>query len=339
MTRQSVGKLTNQQEVEEVYLATSKQLRPNRNGNLYLQVQLADRTGNITGMMWNANESTYRSFKDGDFLRISGTAQLYQGAMQMIVNHLENVTDQAAQLDPADFWPVTPLEIDRLVQRVGQLLRAMENPHLRALAECFLIDEAFMAKMSRAPAAVKNHHAYLGGLLEHVVNMMEVVDRIADRYPALDGDLLMVGVFLHDVGKIDELSYGGSLAYTDEGQLLGHLVQAIKILDDKIQETERLSGEPFPRELTLRLKHMIVSHHGQLDHGSPKVPMTLEAVALHYLDNLDAKLNLFERQMREDPNVDSPWTTYDHGLGRKLFKGYDYDPEENRPAEAPAALK
>jgi 3'-5' exoribonuclease len=200
-------------------------------------------------------------------------------------------------------------------------MRGMSNPHLRNLGECFLLDEPFMAKLCRAPAGIKHHHAYLGGLLEHIVNLMEVVNRIAPCYPQIDRDLLLMGAFLHDASKVDELSYERELAYTDEGQLIGHVVMAVSLLEKKIREAEKLSGEPFPREATLRLKHLIVSHHGEYEYGSPKLPMTLEAVALFCLDNLDAKISAFTQQMRDDPNVSSPWTNFNPALGRKLFKG------------------
>ena len=178
-----------------------------------------------------------------------------------------------------------------------------------------------MAKFTMAPAGTKNHHAYHGGLLEHVVNLMEVVLRVSPCYPQINRDLLLMGAFLHDLGKTEELSYDRGLSYSDEGQLIGHLVMAVAMLDQKVAEAEKLSGEPIPAETVLRLKHMIVSHHGEYAFGSPKLPMTLEAVALCYLDNLDAKMNTFSSLMKEDPNVDSPWTTYNANLDRKLFKG------------------
>jgi 3'-5' exoribonuclease len=154
---------------------------------------------------------------------------------------------------------------------------------------------------------------------------MEVVLRVAPCYPAIDPNVLLMGAFVHDMGKIGELSYDRGFAYTDEGQLIGHVVMAVGMLEAKAAEAEKLSGEPLPRELLLRLQHIIVSHHGQYEYGSPKLPMTLEAVALHQLDNLDAKLYSFEQLMREDANVDSPWTTYHANLGRKLFKGAPRD--------------
>lgn len=319
MPRRFVSQFGDQESINEVFLAGEKQLRPNRNGNLYLQVELLDRTGRIGARMWNASESIYRSFNNGDYVRVEGTTQVYQGAIQLIANHLMRV--ESEEIDPADFMLLSPLVIDQLTVRLGELLRGLQNPHLRNLAECFLIDEEFMAKFTRAPAGIKNHHAYLGGLLEHVVNLMEVVTRIADRYPAIDPELLLMGAFLHDMGKIDELAYDRSFSYTDEGQLIGHVVMAVGLLDEKIRTAEQLSGETIPQELVLRLKHMIVSHHGQYEFGSPKLPMTLEAVALTQLDNLDAKVHSFEQQMRDDPNTQSAWTLYNQQIGRKLYKG------------------
>ena len=162
-------------------------------------------------------------------------------------------------------------------------------------------------------------------MLEHVVTLLTVADRIADLYPELDRDLLMTGIFLHDIGKVDELSYDRAFGYTDEGQLVGHLVMGVEMLRDKVERTADLTGEPFPTELLLRLKHMIVSHHGTHEFGSPKLPMTLEAVALHYLDNLDAKIHAFTREIRDDPCRESSWTPFQQNLGRRLFKGTPAD--------------
>lgn len=319
MPRRFVNQFGHQESIDQVFLAAQKQLRPNRNGNLYLQVELSDRSGSISARMWNASDAEYRTFDDGDFVRVEGSTQLYQGAMQLIATNICKARHD--EIDFADFMPLSPADIDRLALRLAELLRSMQNTHLRSLAECFLLDDAFMRKFARCPAGIKNHHAYIGGLLEHVVNLMEVADRLCPSYPQLDRDLLLMGVLVHDMGKIDELGYERGFSYTDEGQLIGHLVMAVGLLDAKVREAERLAGEPIPLETVLRLKHMIVSHHGQYEYGSPKLPMTLEAVALHQLDNLDAKMHSFAQQMREDPNVDSAWTHFYPALGRKLFKG------------------
>ena len=319
MPRRYVSELSHQEPVDQVFVVGDKQLRTNRNGNLYLQVELSDRSGPITARIWNANETLYKSFDNGDYVRVEGTAQLYQGAMQIIATKLRKV--DPAEVDEADFAPLPAVAVDKLVLRLGEILRGMDDPALRTLAECFLMDEALMAKVTMAPAGTKNHHAYHGGLLEHVVNLMEVVLRVSPCYPQINRDLLLMGAFLHDLGKTEELSYDRGLSYSDEGQLIGHLVMAVAMLDQKVAEAEKLSGESIPAETVLRLKHMIVSHHGEYAFGSPKLPMTLEAVALCQLDNLDAKLNTFSSLMKEDPNVDSPWTTYNANLERKLFKG------------------
>ena len=178
-----------------------------------------------------------------------------------------------------------------------------------------------MAKFTAAPAGMKNHHAYKGGLLEHVVSLMELVLVVAPRYPQLDQDKLLVGAFLHDAAKVDELSYDRDIAYTDEGQLLGHMVMAMTMIDDKVREAERLAGEPFPKQLVTEIKHMVVSHHGEYEYGSPKLPMTLEAVALHHLDNLDAKMASFTQLMNDCPNVESNWTQYHTQPGPEAVQG------------------
>jgi len=320
MSRRYVNQLGHKESIDEVFLASGKQLRPNRNGNLYLQLDLSDRSGTIAARMWNANETVYKSFDNGDYVRIEGTAQLFQGAMQVIATGLTRV--DPAEVNSDDFTQLASVEVDKLVARLSEILRGMSNPHLRNLAECFLLDDAFMSKFTRAPAGVKHHHAYIGGLMEHIVSLMEVVLRISPCYPQIDHDLLLMGAFVHDVGKVEELTYDRELAYSDEGQLIGHVVIAVRMLEEKVREAERFAGEAIPEETVLRLKHMLVSHHGQYDFGSPRLPMTLEAIALYLLDNLDAKLNAFDQLMREDPNVDSPWTHYHANLGRKLFKGH-----------------
>jgi 3'-5' exoribonuclease len=183
------------------------------------------------------------------------------------------------------------------------------------------MDTDFVAAFCRAPAGVRQHHAYVGGLLEHVVTLLEGADRLAALYPELDRDLLLSGVFLHDIGKVRELTYERSFGYSDEGQLIGHLVIGVEMLNEQVGRTADLTGEPFPQELLLRLKHMILSHHGSYEFGSPKLPMTPEAIALHHLDNFDAKLHRFTRLIREDGNDGSSWTPYDQSLDRRLFKG------------------
>src|SRR5262245_10375439 len=321
--RRYVCQLGHNEQIGQVFLASEKQLRPNRNGNLYLQLQLSDRSGAIAARLWNASENDYRAFENGDYVKVDGNTQLFQGNMQLIATAIRRARPD--EVDDADFLVLRGEEIDRFAQRLTEVLRSIKSPELRNLAECFLMDTEFMAKFTAAPAGMKNHHAYQGGLVEHVVGLMELVLVVAPRYPQLDPDKLLIGAFLHDAAKTDELSYERDIAYTDEGQLLGHMVMAMTLIDDKIREVERLSGEPFPKSLANEIKHMIISHHGEYEFGSPKLPMTLEAVALHHLDNLDAKLASFTQLINDCPNVESNWTQYHTNLGRKLYKGPRHD--------------
>ncbi len=318
MTRQFVQQMADGDSIEEVYLVVDKQVRANRNGNMYLQLELRDRSGAISARLWNAPEPLVRTFESGDFLCVKGKVQLFQGALQMILSQLDRVETEKVEL--ADFLPHTEQDVSKLYERLCTLLRKLDNPHLRALAECFLIDHELMSGFCKAPAGVRNHHAYLGGLIEHVVTLMEAADRIAPLYPELNHDLLLMGIFLHDIGKVRELSYDRAFHYTDEGQLIGHLVLGVEMLCEKVRQVPDLTAEAFPNELLLRLKHLIVSHHGALEFGSPTLPMTPEAIALHYLDNFDAKIHSFTRDIREDRGPSS-WTPYSQATQRRLFKG------------------
>jgi len=318
MSRRFVNELGDGDSIDDVYLIADKQLRANRSGNLYIQLELRDRSGGIEARMWNAGEKLFRSFEEGDFLHVKGKVQLFQGGLQVILNQIDPVAGE--QVAMADFLPQTDKDVSKLFGRVRTMLLQLQNPHLRGLAECFLMDEAFVHGFCRVPAGIRNHHAYLGGLLEHVVTMLEAADRLAPLYPELDRDVFLMGIFLHDIGKVRELSFNRLFSYTDEGQLVGHLTIGVEMLNDKVARVPDLTGEPFPAELLLRLKHLIVSHHGTYEFGSPRLPMTPEAIALHYLDNFDAKLHTFTRDIREDRNA-SGWTPFNQALQRRLFKG------------------
>ncbi len=319
MPRRFIRQLTEGEEVDETFLASEKQLRTNRTGNLYLQLRLSDKSGSIVGMLWNANQGHYDGVNNGDFVRVRAKTQVYNGGLQFI---LKSVVGEAKErIDQADFQTLSTPELEQLLQQLALSLRNVRNFHLRNLAECFLADAAFLDQLQKAPAGVKNHHAFRGGLLQHIVSLLQVAEFVSSHYPTLDRDLLTMGVFLHDIGKLRELSYEPDLGYTDAGQLLGHLVLAITMVDEKIRVAETLSGETFPESIALHLKHLIVSHHGQYEFGSPKLPMSREAIALHLIDNLDAKLHYFDQLIEEDVNSESAWTVYHPQLARKIYKG------------------
>lgn len=319
MTQTFVTQLKPQEPIDQIFLASDKQLRSNRNGNLYLQVDLSDRSGMINARMWNASNEVYTSFENGDYVHVEGSTQLFQGTTQLIISKIRRV--DPSEVNPDHFQRLSSVKIDQMTVRVAEMLRGVRDIGLLNLAEVFLMDERFMQRLAEAPAGVKNHHAYRGGLLEHTLNVMEVVVRITPCYPEINADLLLVGAFLHDAGKTEELEYEQGYAYGDEGQLVGHLVMGVEMLNKKIVEAERLGGEKIDPELIIRLKHMLLSHHGEYEYGSPKLPMTLEATALAFLDNLDSKLASFAQQISDCPNSESAWTAYNPNIQRKLFKG------------------
>lgn len=320
MPRVFVKELKDGDSVNEIFLLADKQLRANRNANLYLLATLRDRSGVISGLMWNVTDDSAQDLATGDFVRVRGKVQLYQGNLQMIVAHIEAVPEQAC--NPDDFHVQPQANAGPLLSRLRELLLSTRCPDLNALATAFLEDSRLIDALCAAPAGVKAHHAYMGGLIEHVVSMSEVADRICQLYVTLDRDLLLLGVLLHDLGKVRELSWDPTLAYTDEGQLLGHIHIGIELLNEKIKVAEMMTGRPFDPEKVLRLKHMVISHHGSREFGSPTVPMTPEAIALNCIDTLDAKLHEFTRAIEDDMNSESSWTPFNPRNDRRLFKGF-----------------
>ena len=318
MSHRFVNQLTDRENVQQVFLVGEKQLRANRNGNLYLQVRLVDKTGSIVGMLWNANEDLYQTFESGDYLRVTGTTQFHNGALQIILTKVKRARTE--DIDESNYVRLSSQKIDELAAQAAARLRRMENEHLRSIAECMLVDESLMSAFCRAPAGIKNHHAYHGGLLEHTLMIMQLVDVVSPLYPEADPDLLIFGAFLHDIGKIRELNFERDMSYSDEGQLIGHVVIGVEILADKIREAEELLGSPMPADLKDQLKHIVVSHQGEYEFGSPKLPMTIEAIIVHLLDTLDSKVQNALTLIDEDANSESNWTVYFPGIGRKLYK-------------------
>jgi 3'-5' exoribonuclease len=326
MSRQSVGDLRDGDSVDEIYLVADKQLRANRHADLYLLAQLRDKTGTISGLMWNVTEEQCSHYDAGSFVRARGKVQLYQGGLQLILTRVDHV--DPSELDLEDFELAPRQDVQALLARMKEILLGINDPALEGLMACFINDEALMTKMTQTGAGVKAHHAYPGGLVEHITNMLEVALRIEDLYPDVNFSLLLAGIFLHDLGKVREMDFEHSFVYTDEGQLLGHMSIAVEMVSEKVRAYEMLHNAEFPNEWTLRLKHMILSHHGSYAHGSSRLPMTPEAIALHHLDNLDAKIHEFARTIEEDPSGDSNWTPYLPRIERKLFKGVSKTTDE-----------
>jgi 3'-5' exoribonuclease len=317
--RKRITELSAGAQTDQIFLATRKQLRPNRNGQLYLQVELADRSGSITGRMWNASDEDFEAFDEGDYVRVEGTVQLYTGALQIIVTAIGRVDPRS--VDEGEFCVLSSADVARLTAELTRLLGTIRPGPVRELVDQVLADDELMAVFKRSPAGVKQHHAYAGGLLEHVVNLLHLADTIAPRYPAVDRDLLLAGVLLHDIGKTLELESERGFSYTDAGQLLGHVLLGLELVDEKIRAVEDRTGQAFAAETAVRIKHMIASHHGEYAFGAPKLPMTLEAIALHHLDQLDARMAGTLQLMQNEAALDGGWTQYHANLGRKFFKG------------------
>lgn len=294
------------------YHVAEKRVGTTRRGDLFISMTLSDRTGRMEAKVWDRAEAISPLFKQGDVVEVEGKAGAYRDQIQLTLSDLRKVEDTP---DPSLFLETAPEEPARMASALKNVLGTVNNRHLKALTDRFVLDPRFMASFCRAPAAKNFHHNYLGGLLEHTLSVCQTARQVAGQYARLDGDLLVTGAFLHDIGKIREYEVTSGIEYTDEGRLLGHLALGAAMLE------ERLAGmKDFPADLALRLKHMILSHHGQFDFGSPKRPKFLEAFALHLIDDLDAKMNGLGRFLDQDPK-EGAWTEYNRMFDRYLLKG------------------
>ena len=298
------------------FLGKHKQLEHfrDRPRGQFLTLSLADRTGHILARVWEGATELADTFEQGDVVKVMGEVEEYQDRSQVIVEKLRRAKED--EYDLGDFLPRTARDVDEMLATVRATIDSVENPHLRALLERFFADEAFAADFCRAPAARRIHHAYLGGLLEHVTEVIALCHAVLELYPQLDRDLLMAGAILHDVGKVAEFAYQTDIDYSDEGRLLGHVVLSDRLINQRLAELP-----DFPNELALRLGHMVLSHHGRHDWGSPRRPKTLEACALHYIDNLSAQVNRFALIIDGRRDERRAWTEYDMLLRRYIYAG------------------
>ncbi|MGD8454110.1 MAG: HD domain-containing protein [Phycisphaerae bacterium] len=303
---------------DQVYRIASKELRTTSNGSLYVHAVLADATGQILGRMWNASQEIYDSIPEGGFLLFRGRVESYKGKPQFIIDGLRAVDE--GTFDASDFLPATKADVAALWNELKDILRAIQHRDLRNLVARFINDEDFARQFQRAPAAMALHQAWLGGLLEHTVNLLRLARAICPLYPQVSQDLVLAGVFLHDAGKTRELAYTTNFEYTNEGQLIGHITQTVLWIQQTVSAMEAESGQPFPPDVLMLLQHIILAHHGKYEFGSPRLPATPEAMLIHYLDNLDAKLNMMFEAIESDPDAASDWTSYIRAIETKVFK-------------------
>ena len=300
--------------VDAPFLVKDKMIGMAKNGKPYMTLKLMDCTGEVEGRIWDRVDEFSARFNRDDFVHVSGKASVYLGRMQLVIQELNRLDE--AEIDLVDFLPVSARPVDEMVAELQTVIDMMDDPDLKRLMEHFLSDADFMAGYTRAPAAKAMHHVCLGGLLEHSLAVAGLAADISRRYPDLNRDLLVVGALLHDVGKVAELRYQRSFEYTDAGKLLGHIVIGVEMVEEKI----RCLGN-FPRDLAVHLKHLLLSHHGQYEYGSPKRPKTMEAVILNFLDDLDSKINGVRTHIEREPDSESAWTQYHKHYDRYFFKG------------------
>ena len=298
--------------ITSAFVVAAKQVRPRKTGELYLQLTLADRSGQLDAKMWDNVADVIEAFDQDDFVKVKGLINRYNNRIQFTVHKLRKLEEN--EIDFADFLPATRKDIGELWRTLGDFVAGMQNHYLKALLEAFMNDPELAKAYQAAPAAKTLHHAYIGGLLDHVVSLFRSCDLLCRNYPQINRDLLMTGVFLHDIGKIHELTYSRSFSYTTEGQLLGHMIIELQMLQGKIAQVPG-----FPAELKTLIEHLIISHHGQYEFGSPKLPMFPEALMLHYLDDLDSKMESMRAHFEREIGLDSDWTSYNPSLGRPLL--------------------
>ena len=298
--------------LEQPFMLRDRQFGTTKSGQPFAKLSLADATGSIMGMFWDVNDAAKAVLEQSKYIVVRGTVGTYNNAPQVTVQSIEAAPPE--KIDVADFLATTDKDVAAMFKRLKVLMASVKNECLVKLVTAIFTDRELCDKLRRAPAAVQMHHAYIGGLLEHTVSMAEAAAKLCEHYASLNRDLLLVGCLIHDVGKVDEFAYESSIEYSDAGRLVGHMAIGIKIIEDKAS-----SIDGFPRELLDLLRHYILSHHGTPEFGAVRAPMTAEALALHHIDNLDAKLAAFWKATSEHPVAGDSWTAY-----QKMFEGFLY---------------
>jgi 3'-5' exoribonuclease len=301
------------EKVSSSFLVAEKNMAFSQKGSPYLTVRLKDKSGELDGKVWDNAVEFDRQFKKGDIIAIEGRAASYKNSIQISIVGIRKCKPE--DIEPTDYLPGAKGDVNAMFAELLTYVESVSNKKLQDLLYAFFKEEKTAELFKRAPAAKGFHHIYLGGLLEHTLSAVRLLDKIAEHYPDLNRDMLIAGGLLHDIGKIYEFSYDQLIEYSDEGRLIGHIVMGVEMIDKKIAALP-----DFPPQLALELRHIILSHHGEFEFGSPKRPKTMEALAVHYMDDLDAKLNAFQAFIADAGNADSEWTTYNRFFERYLYK-------------------
>lgn len=306
--------------IEDVYVISNKQFSPTSTGKYFIKAVISDNSAQVNARMWNATREIFNSLPDSGFLRLRARVENYQSNLQFIIEQMWPAKDGSYELD--DLIPHTTKNVEEMFKRLTEILGSIQNRHLSALIQAYLDDAALMKNFCKAPAAMNFHHAFVGGLLEHTLNAIEVADAIVKFYPGLNRDLVIAGIFLHDIAKTWELSYECSFGYTDGGQLVGHIVKSAMWVEHKARAAEEILGEKIPQPLIDTIQHIILSHHGVPEFGAAKTPATPEAIAVHVIENLDAKMMMALGVTRGEiaGNAEGNWTEYQKAFGGRLFR-------------------
>ena len=307
-----VTDLNSEQTITAFFLVHEKEIRSTREGKSYLRLELGDRSGTIEARMWDQFELAAKDISRDDFVKVNARVEIYRNKPQLSLQQLRLAKPE--EVDLADFLAHTKEDVDKLYAQLLEYAGSIANPWLKKLTTSIISDPGIAAKYKRAPAAKVMHHAYLGGLLEHVISLCGLAKQIAAHYPELDVDLLLTAAILHDVGKLDELCFERAIGYTVEGQLLGHIMMEFETVSKAMDAIEG-----FPANLKTVVQHMLISHHGQYEFGSPKLPMIREALVFHYLDDLDSKLAAVRAALAVDTG-EPEWSAYSGALGRKFLR-------------------
>lgn len=294
------------------FLVREKEVRNTANGKPYLRMELGDRTGTVEARMWDQFDALAKEVSRDDFVKVQARVEIYRNKPQLTLQQFRVAKPE--EIDLGDFLPRTPYDVEKLYEQVLGFIEGMKNPWLKKLTSKILTDPKNVARFKRAPAAKVMHHAYIGGLIEHVVGLCGLAKQIAAHYSELDEDLLLAAALLHDVGKLDELCYERAVSYSTEGQLLGHITMELETVS---KEMDAIEG--FPEKLKTVVQHILISHHGEYEFGSPKLPMIREALAFHYMDDLDSKMGAVRAALAVDSG-EPEWSAYSGALGRKFLR-------------------
>jgi 3'-5' exoribonuclease len=324
MKKAFVTELSTEQSVTTFFLVHEKEIRNTREGKQYLRMELGDKSGTVEARIWDAFEAIAKDINRDDFVKVAARVEIYRNKPQLVLQQVRRATPE--EIDLADFLPHTKENVDEMWSKLLAYANGIANFWLNKLTLSVLNDPKIAERFKRAPAAKVMHHAFIGGLLEHVVGLCGLAKQIAAHYPELNVDLLLTAAMLHDVGKLDELCYERAVGYTTEGQLLGHIVMELESVS---RAMDAIPG--FPPRLKSVVQHLLISHHGQYEFGSPKLPMIREALVFHYMDDMDSKLGAV-RAALAIPSGEPDWSTYSGALGRKFLNLDEYLKSPDTPA-------